>query len=77
MPEDVPTFAGAVNTQEDGSKKLRTIRVAVRDLEARYGNYVHGYVTGIYLIADTEVCVLVGENSCSFIPWETIVFIAC
>jgi len=44
MSKGVPTFAGAVDTQEGGTKKLRTVRIAVRDLEARYGDYVYGYV---------------------------------
>ncbi len=76
-PKGAPVFAGAVVAQEDGSKKLRTITVVLRDLAARTGEYMHGRVTGIYLIADTEACVLVKDDKCSFVPWEAIAFLEC
>ena len=75
IPKGVPVFAGAVVPQDDGSMKLRVITVVLREVAATFGEHVHGRVTGTYLVADTEACVLVSDDKCSFVPWEEIVFI--
>lgn len=75
VPEGLPAFAGAVLTENDGSKKLRPITLVLRETAATFGEYVHGRVTGIYLICDEVACILVRSDGCSCVPWEEIVFI--
>jgi len=77
LPKDVAIFAGAPMNDEGKGQKLKPIRVLLRDIEASFGDYVHGYVQGTFLVADAEACVLVDEERCCFVPWDTIVCIVC
>ncbi len=77
VPKGSLAFAGAVLTksESEGSMKLRPITLVLRETAATFGEYVHGRVTGTYLICDEEACILVRADGCSCVPWEEIVFI--
>lgn len=79
VPRDLPVLAGPVHTNEDGTREKTTIVIVLR---ATDGHWHHPEelprleeLWGKYIIPDIETCVLAGDETIAFIPWDAIVYI--